>query len=346
MRAVVVGGSGYAGGELLRLLHGHPEFDVIAVSSERLRGKPLTAVHPHLRSLTGLAEMRFRGAADLPSADVLISALRHGETAARIDELDGLAPLVVDLSADFRLRNPDDYPRWYGWSHPRPELLESFVYGLPEVAGARLTTADHMAVGGCSATAAICALLPVVEARLLDLERPVVIDALIGSSAAGSEPTASSHHPHRSGAMRSYAATGHRHTAEILQELRLTDVALSVTSVEAVRGIHVSAHTWLREQASERDLWMVFRAAVASRPFLRIVKVARGLHREPDSRLVTGTNFCDIGFHLDHDGRHLVMTAAIDNLTKGAAGQAVHALNVRLGYPETTGLEFAGISPL
>jgi len=347
VRALIQGGSGYTGGELLRLLCGHPGIEAVQVSSERLRGKPVTSTHPHLRDRT---DLRFCGRDDLEPADVVFSALRHGETAPRIDATLALAPVVVDLSADFRLHDPAGYPRWYGWEHPRPELLPTFVGGLAELHRERIATADRLSIGGCVATATTLALAPFVRAGLVDPAQPIVVDALIGSSAAGSEPTASSHHPHRSGAMHSFAPTGHRHTAEVLQELSalgtIGEVALSVTSVEAVRGILVTAHLWLREPVEEREIWRVLRAATAAEPFLRLVKQVQGLHRHPDPRLVTGTNLCDLGFSRDPCSRRLVVTAAIDNLVKGAAGQAVQAANIRLGLPETAGLELSALYPL
>jgi N-acetyl-gamma-glutamyl-phosphate/LysW-gamma-L-alpha-aminoadipyl-6-phosphate reductase len=347
MRAAVLGGSGYAGGELLRLLLGHPGLRVDQVTSERLRGRPVTVVHPHL---SGRTELRFAAGGDLQPCDVVFSALRHGETAPRIDELRALAPVIVDLSADFRLRDPADYPRWYGWEHPRPELLTRSTCAIAELHRAEIAESDLLAVGGCVATATILALAPLVRAGVVDAERPIVVDALVGSSAAGSEPSPSSHHPHRSGALHSFAPTGHRHTAEIVQELRalgeLSELALTVTSVEAVRGILVTAHLWLREALEEREVWRILREAVRGEPFLRIVKQAQGLHRHPDPRLVAGTNRCDIGFSREAGTRRLVVTAAIDNLVKGAAGQAVQAANVRLGCPETAGLDLPSLYPL
>ena len=347
MRAIVLGGAGYAGGELLRLLAGHPGIEVAQVTSERLRGKPVTAVHPHLR---GRTELRFCGRDDLEPVDVVFAALRHGTTAPRIDEIAALAPVIVDLSADFRLHDPADYPRWYGWEHPRPNLLPTFVSGLAELHRDEIVGSDRLSIGGCVATATILALAPLVRAGIADPAAPIVVAALIGSSAAGSEPTASSHHPHRSGAMHSFSPTGHRHTAEIQQELRalseIGELALSVTSVEAVRGILVTVHLWLREPLEEREIWRVLRASIGAEPFLRVVKQAQGLHRHPDPRLLTGTNFCDIGFSRDPHSRRLVVTAAIDNLVKGAAGQAVQAANLRLGCPETAGLELSGLYPL
>ena len=340
----VLGGAGYAGGELLRLLASHPEAHVTQVTSSRLVGRPVAETHPHLRA----SDLRFSDPESVEPADVVVSALRHGESSKRIDEIRHLAPIVVDLSADFRLRCPDAYREWYGWEHPRPDLLGSFVYALPELNRERIRDASLLATGGCTATAALLALRPLLRAGVADPAQPLVIDALIGSSAAGSEPSASSHHPHRSGAMRSFAPTGHRHSAEIAQELSVDPslVALSVTSVEAVRGILVTAHVFLAEDLDERALWRLFREAYAGEPFVRIVKRAQGLHRHPDPRLLSGTNLCDVGFHRDPRSRRVVVTAAIDNLVKGAAGQAVHALNIRLGCDERAGLEFGGLYPL
>lgn len=346
MRAIVIGGSGYVGGELLRLLAGHAEMEVAQVTSERLKGKPVTTVHPHLR---GVSELRFCARAELEPADVIFSGLRHGETASSIDEIAALAPVTIDLSADFRLRNPADYPRWYGWSHPRPELLGGFTSGLAELHRQRIQSSDRLAIGGCVATAAILALFPLVRAAVLDPDQPIVVDALVGSSAAGSEPTAAGHHPHRSRAMHSFAPTGHRHTAEIRQELTALnhggEVGLTVTSVEAVRGILVTAHLWLATDLDDREIWRLLRSACAGEPFLRIVKQAQGLHRHPDAKLLAGTNYCDIGFSREPRSRRLVVTAAIDNLVKGGAGQAVQAANIRLGCAETAGLEFRGLYP-
>jgi N-acetyl-gamma-glutamyl-phosphate/LysW-gamma-L-alpha-aminoadipyl-6-phosphate reductase len=343
----VLGGSGYIGGELLRLLDRHPGIRVTQVTSERLRGRPLTATHPHLR---GRTELRFMGWDDLEPAGVVFSALRHGETAPRIDRIAALAPLVVDLSADFRLRREADYPRWYGWEHPRPELLGRFTSGLAELHRAEIAHGDRLAIGGCVATAAILGLAPVVRAGVVDPGMPIVVDALVGSSAAGSEPTPSSHHPHRSGALHSFAPTGHRHTAEIRQELaglgEVAEATLSVTSVEAVRGILVTAHLWLREPLEEREIWGILRASTRDEPFLRVVKQAHGLHRHPDPRLVAGTNECHLGFSRDPGTRRLVVTAALDNLVKGAAGQAVQAANLALGLPETAGLDLPSLYPL
>ncbi|HYM51272.1 MAG TPA: N-acetyl-gamma-glutamyl-phosphate reductase [Candidatus Limnocylindrales bacterium] len=350
MRAAIVGGSGYAGGELLRLLLSHPEVEVTQVTSERLGGKFVHSVHPQLRKRT---ELTFSPRAALQPVDVLFLALPHGQTSREIDHLLTLAPIVIDLSADFRLHDAADYPTWYGWQHPRPQLLQDFVYALPELHRSEIRTANHLASGGCLATAAILGLYPLARAGVIDPSRPVVIEGKSGSSAGGAEPGPASHHPHRSGEMRSFAPTAHRHTAEIIQELGFTagngtapTVAFSATAVEAVRGILVTAHVFLKDDLQERDLWKIYRGAYAQEPFMRIVKEAHGIHRYPNPKILSGTNYCDVGFERDPHSRRVVVMSALDNLMKGAAGQAVQALNVRCGWDERTGLDFPGLYPI
>jgi len=347
MRAAVVGGAGYAGGELLRLLADHPCVEVTQVTSERLSGKRLDSVHPPLR---GRTDLRFRPRDRLERADVVFAALEHGESSRQLDLLRATAPVVIDLGADFRLRAGGDYPRWYGWDHPRAEALGSAVYGLSELHRDALRDATLVATGGCLATASILALAPLFTADVVDRSLPLVIEAKTGSSAGGAQSRDATHHPHRSGEMRSYAPAGHRHTAEIMQELGLNGggpvIAFSATSVEAVRGVLVTAHVFLDRDLEDRDVWHIYRERYAAEPFVRIVKSASGLHRTPNPKLLSGTNYCDIGFERDPHSRRLVVMSALDNLVKGAAGQAVQALNIRCGWDERTGLGFAGLYPL
>lgn len=342
MRVAVVGAAGYTGGELLRLLLGHPHADVVAAGSERLAGRYLHHTHPVLRGRTAL---RFVGRDSLPDCDVIFSALPHGETDGVIDRLFAAAPLVIDLSADFRLREAVQYQQWYGRMHRRPELLAGAVYALPELGRARIRSASLLATGGCVATAAILALWPLAGAGVVDTDQLLVVDAKVGSSAAGAQPSSSSHHPHRSGAMRSFAPTGHRHTAEVTQETGLS-VAMSVTAVEAVRGVLVTAHVPLRDPAvDDRQLRRLFRDAYAAEPFVRVVRESHGIHRHPEPKLLAGTNLCDVGFERDLNGPRAVVLAAIDNLGKGSAAQAVHAFNVHSSFDECSGLDFMGMYP-
>jgi len=347
IRAAIVGGSGYAGGELLRLLLSHPDVEVTQVTSERLGGKYVHSVHPHLRRRT---ELKFTPRAELFPVDVLFLALPHGQAGQEIERFLPLAPLLIDLSADFRLHDPAGYPTWYGWEHPRPALLHDFVYALPELHREEIRHADRLSTGGCLATAAILGLYPLTRAGVLDPTLPVVIEGKTGSSAGGAESGPASHHPHRSGEMRSFAPTAHRHTAEIIQELGLNGrspgVAFSATGVEAVRGILITAHVYLQDDLSEKDVWKLYRAAYADEPFMRIVKEGQGIHRYPNPKILSGTNYCDVGFERDPHSRRLVVMTALDNLMKGAAGQAVQAFNIRSGLDEGTGLDFSGLYPI
>jgi N-acetyl-gamma-glutamyl-phosphate/LysW-gamma-L-alpha-aminoadipyl-6-phosphate reductase len=347
IRAAVVGGAGYAGGEVLRILAGHPEIEVIQVTSERLAGKPVASVHPPLR---GRIDLRFSPRDALTSVDVLFSALGHGESSQAIGWLRDAAPVCIDLGADFRLRDPSDYPRWYGWTHPVPELLDVAIYGLAELHRAEIHDASLIATGGCLATASILGLAPLACAGVLDVTMPIVVDAKVGSSAGGSQPGDATHHAHRSGEVRAYAPTGHRHTAEIVQELHLgasgPQLAFSATAIEAVRGVLITAHAFLSSDVDDRALWQLFRSRYASEPFVRIVKSRTGLHRSPTPKVLSGTNYCDVSFERDSHSRRVVVTAALDNLVKGSAGQAVQACNIRFGFPETLGLEFGGLYPI
>jgi N-acetyl-gamma-glutamyl-phosphate/LysW-gamma-L-alpha-aminoadipyl-6-phosphate reductase len=347
MRAALVGGAGYAGGELLRLLADHPCIEVALVTSERLSGRRVDTVHPPLR---GRTDLRFRSRDHLEPADVVFAALEHGESSRHLDLLRATAPIVIDLGADFRLRDADAYPRWYGWEHPRAGELGEAVYGLAELHRDALRDASLIATGGCLATASILALAPLLAAGIVDRTLPVVIEAKTGSSAGGAQSGDATHHPHRSGEMRSYAPAGHRHTAEIMQELGINGdgplIAFSATSVEAVRGVLVTAHVFLNRALEDRDVWRIYRERYAGEPFVRIVKSASGLHRTPNPKVLAGTNYCDIGFEVDRHSRRLVVMSALDNLVKGAAGQAVQALNVRCGWDERAGLGFAGLYPI
>jgi LysW-gamma-L-alpha-aminoadipyl-6-phosphate/LysW-L-glutamyl-5-phosphate reductase len=352
VRVSIAGAAGYTGGEALRLLLGHDHVEVAQITSESKQGRFAHTAHPNLRRQTNL---KFCAREELSACDVLFLCLPHGEAAATIDRYLDLAPCVVDLSADFRLRDAGMYERWYGHAHPRPELLGSFVYGLPELHRADLSRATRVSGTGCLATTALLALFPLVAAGLID-ERRIIVDAKVGSSAGGVAAGPDSHHPERSGAMRSFSPVGHRHTAELLQELPFRapsgagrasspQVHFSATAVEAVRGVLVTAHLFLNQDCDEKRIWQIYREHYGTEPFVRMVKERQGLYRFPEPKILSGSNYCDIGFALDHEQGRLVMIAALDNLMKGAAGNAVQCLNVMHGWPENHGLTFPGLHP-
>jgi LysW-gamma-L-alpha-aminoadipyl-6-phosphate/LysW-L-glutamyl-5-phosphate reductase len=339
--AVVVGGSGYVGGELLRLLLRHPEVRVTQVTSDSLAGRPVARAHPNLRRATDLS---FVPHSDRAGADLTFFATPHGESAGAVPSVLDQGGVAIDLSADFRLRDAAAYPLYYGRTHPRPDLLAEAVYGLPELHRDALRTARLIAVPGCIATAATLALTPVVRAGIHD-GRPIVVDAKSGSSASGRDSGPAGAHAERSNVMRAYAPSGHRHTAEIEQETG-AQIALSCHSVEPVRGVLATCHATTAGPVDPKELWRAYRSAYANEPFVRIVHEADGIFREPEPRLLTGTNFCDVGFATDDHVPRVVALGALDNLVKGAAGNAVQCANVRFGWPETTGLDFLGLHPL
>jgi N-acetyl-gamma-glutamyl-phosphate/LysW-gamma-L-alpha-aminoadipyl-6-phosphate reductase len=343
----IIGGSGYAGGELVRLLIDHPGATVRQVTSERNAGKFIRSVHPNLRKKT---DMKFISAEALEPCDVLFIALPHGVAMGKMTDLLDKAKLVIDLSADFRLNNPDDYPTWYGHEHTLPAELGNFVYGIPELHREEMRAADRIASAGCNATTAILGLYPLFKAGVVDLTIPTTIEAKTGSSGAGGSPGLGSHHPERSGVIRSFKPTGHRHSAEVIQELTVDgakpNIALTVTSVEAVRGILATSHVYLKEPLADKDLWKIYRGVYGDEPFVRIVKESTGIHRYPEPKILSGSNFCDVGWERDPHSNRVVVMSALDNLMKGAAGQAVQAFNIRCGYEESCGLEFAGLHPV
>ncbi len=343
MRVSIVGASGYTGGELLRLLLFHPHVEVAQVTSESHAGEYVYQQHPNLRKRTPL---QFTSRAMLQPCEVLFLALPHGEAQKQIDRYLSLAPRIVDLSADFRLKDAARYKKWYGADHVAPQHLGSFVYGLPEIQRDAMKTANRISGVGCNATASILALLPLVKANLIDLDRPIIVDVKTGSSEGGASVNPGSHHPEKSHSVRAYAPTGHRHTAEVMQELGLSNVHLSMTAVDLVRGVLAAAHVFVRPGVAEKDLWKAYRGAYGNEPFVRIVKDKTGIHRAPDPKILAGSNYADIGFDLDPDSGRVVSLAAIDNLMKGAAGSAVQAMNIMCGFDETAGLEFPGLHPI
>ena len=335
----IVGGSGYTGGELLRLLLAHPTAEVRQITSRQMAGKPVTIAHPNLR---GATKLKFCHPDELEACDVLFLCLPHGTAAQSIAHYATLAGQIVDLSADFRLRDTADYATWYDWEHPTPEWLGRFVYGLPELKREAIRTAAYVSGVGCNATAVTLALLPLARAGLIG---QAVVEVKVGSSEGGNTASPATHHPERSGAMRSFAPTGHRHQAEVVQGLGAFPLHFSATAVEMVRGVLATAHVFPTRPVTEKELWQLFRHAYADEPFVRIVKERHGLYRYPEPKILAGTNFCDVGFALDERTGRIVVLSALDNLMKGAAGTAVQCLNLMRGLDETAGLNFYGLHP-
>jgi N-acetyl-gamma-glutamyl-phosphate/LysW-gamma-L-alpha-aminoadipyl-6-phosphate reductase len=340
IRAGIVGGSGYAGGELLRLLLAHPEVELAQVTSERCKGQFVHSVHPNLR---GRTRLKFTSPSAILPVDVLFLALPHGEASGRIEEFAAQAERLVDLSADFRLDDAASYAKWYGREHPAPEWLERFVYGLPEFSRERLRGARYASGVGCNATAVNLSLLPLARHDLIE---SVVVEVKVGSSEGGASVGPASHHPERAGCVRSFAPTGHRHQAEMALVLGSPELHFSATAIDMVRGVLCTAHVFLAEDLADKDVWGLYRESYRDEPFVRIVKERSGLYRYPEPKLLAGTNYADVGFERDPASKRLVVIGAIDNLVKGAAGSAVQSMNLMCGFEETLGLDFAGLHPI
>lgn len=339
----IIGGSGYGGGELLRLLLGHPHVEVKQVTSRSRMGEYVYQTHPNLRKRT---QLKFSDPSQLEPVDVLFLAQPHGQAQHNIEQYAKLAPKIIDLAADFRLRDAAFYEKWYGEKHAAPEWLSKFVYGLPELHRDEISKANYISGVGCNATASNLALLPLVKADLIDLSAPVIIEIKVGSSEGGAEGNSGSLHAERANVIRTFSAFRHRHTAEVIQEMGVKDVSLTMTAVDLVRGVLATAHGKVKQGVATKDLWKAYRAVANENPFVRVVREQRGIYRVPEPKILSGSNYADLGFELDESNGHVVSICAIDNLMKGASGSAVQCMNLMMGWDETLGLEFAGLHPI
>lgn len=344
-RVAVLGAGGYAGGEVLRLLLAHPSVELVQATSEQHAGKRLDFPHPHLR---GQSTLRFAPHDALEPCDVLFACMPSGELIRRWPQVSARAGRIIDLSADFRLE-PAEHARWYPRA-PRSVEFPPFVYGLPEWTRDKLQGARFVAVPGCMAHASLLALLPLVRAGLVRPE--VVIDAKTGSSGGGATPDRSSHHPERASALRCYRPVGHRHTGEIesvteqLAGMRPV-VHFSATAVPSVRGVLATVHAFAaRPLTDAAEPLRALASTYREHPFVHILRANASASPFPEPAPLAGTNHCELAVDVDAERGRIVVNAALDNLVKGAAGTAVHALNLMLGRPETEGLGFRGLHPL
>ncbi|HEU4648021.1 MAG TPA: N-acetyl-gamma-glutamyl-phosphate reductase [Gemmatimonadales bacterium] len=338
----MVGAAGYAGGELLRLLLGHPEVTEVVATSRSQAGKPIADTHPALATLT---DARFAGLGPGEAArgrDAVFLCLEHGESSKLAAEvLDAGPGLVVDLAADFRVPDLRLYERYYG-AHPSPALVSAFTYGLADVMGEQLRGARAIAAPGCFATAAELALYPLARAGLAS---PPSLFAVTGSSGAGAQAKPTTHHPMRAQNLFAYSVLNHRHEAEVLLRWREwtgqsnATARLMTHSGPFVRGIHLTLHAWRNGSTGAESAADRFRAAYAGRPFVRL------LDRPPEVTHVVGTNYAFVHVAEPADGSEVQVMVVIDNLVKGAGGQAVQAMNLALGLPEDAGLTAGGIYP-
>ena len=329
MKVSVLGGSGYVGGELLRLVLGHPQLHLIQATSRRLAGQPLGVAHPNLRHIP---DALFSTGDELEPVDAAFVALPPQAMTGWQQQVIESARTVVNLGRDLREDAQSGGDARAG----------RYRVGLPELYRAELEGCTRISVPGCMATAATVALRPLADAGLVDGD--VVVDARTGSSGGGAEADAASHHPERQHAFRVYKATGHRHETEIAR-MAGVHARMTVTAVPAVRGVQVVCYVRPPEPVTRTAVWDAYRARYAGEPFVRLVARRGGLHRLPDPQFLAGSNFVDVGFDVDADGDRIVAVAALDNLVKGAAGAGVQSLNVAAGMPERSGLEFPGLHP-
>jgi N-acetyl-gamma-glutamyl-phosphate reductase len=344
-RVAVLGATGYAGIDLVRLLVGHPSAALVAVHSESFDGRPLAEVYPGLLGLVDLP-CRALGAEEVAAeAEVAFLALPHRasmEMAARLDER---GVKVLDLSADLRFRDPKVYEAWYKVPHTAPALSRQAVYGLPELHRDALRAARVVAVPGCYPTGALLGLAPLVRRGLVDLDT-IVIDAISGASGAGRKPAQDLHFAELNENLRAYEVASHRHTPEIEQELtalagRPVTVTFTPHLAPVTRGILTTVTAGLGAGATEADLAAAFEADYKAEPFARFLPGPR----LPETKPVQGSNACHVGFRVDRRAGRAIIVTALDNLVKGAGGQAVQAFNLLCGHPEDAGLRLPGLYP-
>jgi len=340
IRAAIFGGSGYGGSELLRILLFHPNVEIAFVTANEHAGKAVADVH---RNLLGLTELRFESApTDLSTVrdiDVGFFALPHGQALSLVPQLPANVK-VIDLSGDFRIDDPDVFKKFYKLDQTAADLQKEFVYGLTETNRQAIKTAQHIANPGCFATATLLALAPMVKSGLL--AGRIVVDAKTGSSGSGAKAASNTHHPQRANSFYAYKPFTHQHLPEIEQHLRevgdlSNDLVFMTHSLPVSRGIFASCYLETTASITNEDLANIYDGFYEGSFFVRVVDGS------PDINWVKNTNFCDIAFH--SNGKQLVVFSAIDNLVKGAAGQAVQNMNLMSGFDEITGLVFPGSNP-
>lgn len=345
LKVAVAGASGYTGGELLRLLALHPYVKVVAVTSEKSSGKPITQLFPSLSRFYDLTLEPLSSEIAAGEAEFIFTALPHGTSVTPVSEFIRMGKMVVDLSADFRLKDPFTYEEWYGIKHNEASLLQSAVYGLPEIYRNRIKGAALVANPGCYPTASILGIVPLIEKRLYNGGK-IIIDAKSAISGAGRSLSLSFHYPEANEAMEAYKVGVHRHTPEIEQVL--SDIAGNpVTAcfvphlIPASRGLLSTCYVPSDFSGETGDIIKIYREFYDNESFVRVLDAGR----QPNIRDVKGANFCDIGITLDKRNGCIIVTAAIDNLVKGAAGAAIQNMNIMKGYEETTGLMQPGLFP-
>jgi N-acetyl-gamma-glutamyl-phosphate/LysW-gamma-L-alpha-aminoadipyl-6-phosphate reductase len=340
IRVAIFGGSGYGGSELLRILLFHPDTEIALVTANEHAGKRVSDVH---RNLMGLTDLEFVTAPSdlsaLKDIDVAFFALPHGQALDLVPKLPANVK-AIDLSGDFRIDDADVFAKFYKLEHTASDLQKRFVYGLTETNREAIAEAQYIANPGCFATATLLAVAPMVKSGLLTGN--VIVDAKTGSSGSGAKPAANTHHPQRTNSFYAYKPFTHQHVPEIEQHLgRIgefqNDLIFMTHSLPVSRGIFASCYMEVKANLTNEDLKNIYSTFYEGSFFVRLIDGS------PDINWVKNTNFCDIGAF--SNGRQIVVFSALDNLVKGAAGQAVQNMNLMVGLDEKTGLTFVGGNP-
>ncbi len=341
IKVAIAGASGYTGAELLRLLHNHPDTEIVAVTSERNAGKPVSDIHPHLQRMNHIT-LKPLDEVDLTGLDTLFLALPHRVSMKFMARHHPLPCKVIDLSGDFRLPEVSTYEEWYGVTHAIPELVPDAVYGMPELFREKIRTARLTSNPGCYPTSAILPLVPLVKESLIDPDT-IVADAKSGITGAGASPKDNTHFPHASDNFSAYGMKTHRHTPEIELTIgRLTRkpmVQFSPHLLPVNRGILTDTYSMAAPGVTQKKLEEVYNDWYGNEPFIRLRQSS------PQLRFVRASNYCDIYFTFDQRTNRIITISAIDNLMKGAAGQAVQNMNLMNGLNETAGLDLAPVCP-
>ena len=345
LKAAIVGASGYTGVELLRILHSHPEVAVTCVTSEQSAGKPISDVFPTLRGRCDIVLENLEPVGIAEKVDIVFTALPHKAAMEVVPTFLKMEKNVVDLSADYRLRDAAVYEQWYD-KHLNPEFLQEAVYGLPELRRAQIAEASLVANPGCYPTSVILGLAPLLKNKVID-PKSIIVDAKSGVSGAGRGAKVDGLYCEVNEGFRAYGVGGvHRHIPEIEQELSLlagSPLAISFTPhlVPMDRGILSTIYSAPLGKVTAADLVTLYDAFYDGEPFVRVLPEGTF----PSTAHVRGSNFCDIGIAVDQRTGRVIVVSAIDNLVKGASGQAVQNMNLMCGLPETLGLDFLGIFP-
>lgn len=347
MKVSIIGASGYTGGELLRLLSLHPKAEIQNIFSRSYAGKYVHDVHPFLKGIINIKFNSLDSLNQVKNSDIVFTCLPHGVSKEIVPKLMDYNVKIIDFSADFRLKEAELYKKWYSFEPKQFDLLNKFVYGIPEIFKEEISKSNYVSIPGCIAIASILALYPFAKRGLI---RDVVyIDAKVGSSGSGKNLKVSSMFSERFNSIKAYKPTLHRHTPEIESFLRSilsknVSVLLSAHAVNNVRGILVTIYLDYYDSIS--SIWKYYREDYADKKFIRIIRNPRGYYKYPDPKFLIGSNFVDIGFEIDEMNRKTVLMAAIDNLVKGASGNAVQCMNIMFGLNETEGLYIPPIYPV